>query len=212
MKKKNRLTVREIKNRIRWANVRITEAYEKIAIKRVELEKPDKQLIDRRIQTMQSIYGTGRFQTLKLGFRGKKKAELETQLSMFESFADFVEKAPERTRKRQYKQTHGAFKTFKSRYGFGDITYSEYKDLVTIFAAVGDKIRNQYGSLAIVELYQQADKQQRENFVGTMVDVLRDSQGMGWTSEQLYDEMLFRIKEEQEQKAMAKKRRTRRKK
>ena len=207
MKKKNDITVKELKQRIRWANVRITELYEKIAKGRSGIEKTEKQLFDRRVQNLQSIYGEGRYQLLKLGFRGKRKSELETQLSMFESFADYLETAPTKTKRRKYSQTHGAYKTLKSRYGFDDLTYSEYKDLVTVFAAVGDKILNQYGSLQIVELYEQADKQQRENFVETMIDVLRDSKGQGWTSEQLYDEMLFRLTEEQEQKAMARRRR-----
>ena len=208
-KNKPDITVKELKNRIRWASVRITEAFEKINRDRTDIEKTEKQLFNRRVQTLQSIYGSGRFQLLKLGFRGKRKAELETQLSMFESFADYLEEAPTKTKKRKYSQTHGAYKTFKSRYGFGDLKYSEYKDMVTIFAAIGDKIKNQYGSLAIVELYTQADRQQRENFVETMIDVLRDSQGMGWTSEQLYDEMSFRLAEEQERKQRARQRRKR---
>ena len=192
------MTVKELKNAIRWANIRISEAYEKIVAGKKKTSKSDKKLVDRKIELMQSEYGKGRKQLLKYGFRGKRKRDLETQLSQFESFADYIENADSRTNIRKAEMTHRAYNTFKKTYGFKGLNYGDYKDIVTIFGAVGEKTVNQFGSNNLIELFTHADDSQKVNFMRTMVDVLHDSKGQGWTSEELYDEMLYRLDIEDE--------------
>ena len=191
------MTVKELKNAIRWANIRISEAYEKIG-KKKKANKTDKMLAEKKVAIMQHKYGAGRNLTLKLGFRGKRKRELETQLSEFESFADFLESTGKRTRQRKASQTHTAYTSFKDNYGMKNLKYSDYKELVTIFGAVGRKIVDQFGSDNIIELYNTADKEERADFLNNMLDVLNDSKGQGWTMEELYDEMLYRIETQRE--------------
>ena len=203
------MTVNELKNAIRWANIRITEAYERINKKRSRVRQADRNLFNRKLELLQSEYGTGRFQSLKLGFRGKRKRQLEQQLSEFESFADFAETTIKNRYKRKDTATRAAYKEFMSRYGGDDLSYKDYKDMVTIFGAIGDKIRNQFGSDNLATLYQYADAEQKSNFIKIMTDVLHDSKGKGWTTEQLYDEMFYRLENEQELKATRKWRRSR---
>lgn len=204
------MTVKELKNAIRWANVRISEAYGKITGSKKKGSATDRKLIQRKVEKLEHKYGKGRNTLLKLGFRGKRKAELESQLSELEAFADYAETVDTRTHKRKNTQTHAAYKTFKENYGFKNLKYSDYKELVIIFGAVGDKIVNQYGSNNLMELYTHADAEQKTNFLNTMLDVMSDSKGQGWTSEQLYDEMLYRLEREQEIK-QANRKRSRRK-
>ena len=198
------MTVRELQKAIRVASMRISESYEKLINRKKKASKTDKNLAQRKVEAMRYKYGEGRKGLLKLGFRGRKKAELETQLSEFESFAGFLETTGQRTRQRKATQTHAAYEKFKENYGFKDLKYSDYKSLVTIFGAVGDKTVNQFGSNNLVELYNYADEEQKSNFLESMLEVINESKGQGWTTEELYDEMLFRIENEQELKQKAK--------
>lgn len=187
------MTVKELKKAIRWANIRISEAYANIIQGRKKTSKSDKKLVSKKLELMQYEYGKGRKQLLQYGFKGKRKKDLETQLSEFESFADYLESADSRSSIRKAEQTHKAYINFKDTYGFKDLKYSDYKDIVTIFGAVGEKTVNQFGSNNLIELYNLADDSKKADFMTAMLDVVKDSKGQGWTSEELFDEMLYRL-------------------
>lgn len=194
------MTVKEIQNAIRRAVVRISENVGAISDGNRRTNKNDRKLIERKTEVLQHKYGKGRGTTLKLGFRGRRKAELETQLSEFEAFADYLDSAESRTFERKEKQTRDAYKQFKANYGFKNLKYNDYKAIVTIFGAVGSKIVDQFGSDNLVELFTYADDEQKQDFLNTMLDVMQDAKGQGLTSEELFDEMLFRLQNEQELK------------
>lgn len=192
MSKERGLTVRQLRDEIRRTLLNISETQQKISgMKGIR----DKDLIRQHIESIQEHYGVGKKSLFAMRFSTKRKAELETELSEFQSFHHFQLQTIRRSSREEKKNLSKQRASFEQRYGDYNMTDSEYEDMVTIFGAVGDKILNQFGSHNIVELYNSIDESQRHNLVREMLNVYRDAQGKGFTVEDMLDELYARIEE-----------------
>ncbi len=184
------MTVKQLKQAIRKAVIRMNETIEKMS--KTELFKADNAAIQGKITALQKRFGKGRKGLFALRFNVATKSRLESQLSEFESFTTFVENAIENNPASMDEKLRNQFEAFSKHYD-NILNYNEYKDMVNIMGAIGDKILNQYGSHNIVELFVYTDKNKRGSIGKILIDVYKSSKGKGYTVEELLDEVYDRV-------------------
>lgn len=186
------MTVKQLQKAIRQTLVRMNELVSRQA--ETNIHKADEILTKSKIKKLQERFGKGRKGLFSMRFKNARKAQLETQLSEFKSFNDFIENTIVNNVDAEKKNLHEQYESFTRNYGMM-LTELEYMDMVNLFGSIGDKILNQFGSHNIVELYRVTSQDDRKNILPTMLDVYKDSRGKGWTAEELLDELYYRMEE-----------------
>lgn len=121
------------------------------------------------------------------GFRGKNKADLQRQARELEYFNQW--KGTETSavaRDRDYKK----YQSFiKNNPDFADYSYQEWRELVTVFGSMTDKLKD-FGYEDMKQLHLEATNKQRKiDFLSAMKKIKEQSKGMGYSQEDLTDLM-----------------------
>ncbi len=177
------MTVKEIQRAIRQitaeVNTRIDEYRE--GIEKGTGKQYD--ILDAHIKRLQSYGGTGRTGEIGLHFRGKKKAQLESQLQALEMFNTLDRFTPQAIEKEQ-KRAEKAYNSFVHDNGY--ISREEYDSAVTILGNLSHDIVSAYGSSNILELVKEVDSGQKHaNVKQALIDVYEKSQGKGFSQEDI---------------------------
>lgn len=186
------MTIKELQAAIRGSLIKMNELIEQQS--KTDLKSGDKLVTANKIKKMQERYGKGRKGLFSMRFKNARKSRLETQLSEFTSFNDFISETIVNNAENEKRNIREQYQTFTRNYG-NMLTETEYIDMVNIFGALGDKILNQFGSHNIVELYNTTSPENRQNILPAMRDVFKKSRGKGWTAEELLDELYYRLEE-----------------
>lgn len=122
------------------------------------------------------------------GFRGKRKADLQSQARELEYFNQW--KGSE-TKAVARKQDLKKYETFiQNNPEFSNYSYQEWEELVTMFGQVQDKL-NSFGYEDMKQLHLESRaRDTKKDFVTTMKKIHEQGKGKGLTQEDLVD--LFR--------------------
>lgn len=129
-----------------------------------------------------------------LGFKGKRKSELEYQLSELERFNEKEWESPAAMR-RMTERSKKAYNTFRNRYG--DLSYGEWENFVNSIDSIKDKLigfgYENVGQSVAREYAQSKDKRK-------MLDIVREAadrnKGRGLTPEDFIDELVDELIEQ----------------
>lgn len=172
------MTVRELKSYIRKLTSSVNE--------KINEYKGDSTLIKSEISTLKSL-GTGNMKSKKvgLGFLGKKKSELVQQARELEYFENWDIETPSGRRKIEARERR-AWETFSRRNP--EYSYDEWRNLVEVFGAIGKKDLDKFGSEQVRELNKEMTAEgKRTNLAKSMNEVLKESKGKGYTTDDLID-------------------------
>lgn len=122
-----------------------------------------------------------------LGFKGKRKVDLQAQARELEYFNQW--KGSE-TKAIARKQDLKKYETFiQNNPEFSNYSYQEWEELVTVFGQVQDKL-NSFGYEDMKQLHLESRaRDTKKDFVTTMKRIYEEGKGKGLTQEDLVDLM-----------------------
>lgn len=191
------MTVREIRARIRQLTSAINETIREFRSRGKEDTFFNKAVSQLKAETAYVNYKTGEVRVPKsrtggelgLGFKNKRKAELEKQLFELESFEKkewFSTKAVKERTERAKK----AYKTFTDRYG--DISWDEWEDFIDIMNNTKSQLMD-YGyedmGGSIARSYSESSDKGKKQFKDYLMDNMQRAKGKGVTPEDFIDEL-----------------------
>lgn len=198
------MTVREIRARIRQLTSAINETIREFRSKGKEDTFFNKAVSQLKAETAYVNYKTGEVRVprsrtsgeLGLGFKNKRKAELEKQLFELEAF-DKKEWFSSKATKERSERAKKAYKTFTDRYG--DMSWEEWEDFIDIMNDVGDVLTS-YGyedvGGSIARAYAESDSRGKKQFKDYLHDNMEQVRGKGLTPEDFIDNLTEMLIEE----------------
>lgn len=188
------MTVKQLQDFIRRQTI---EANERLDTYKYEYVQSNKGLTD--FITKLKEKGTGNTQRdyIGLGFRGKRKEDLQAQARELEYFNEWdyaSKKASEERRQQEDKAWKSFRKTHKSW------TRDEWGQTLKFFANISPTILEQFGSEEAMELYQNAKDRDIDEM--TFGDILKDASMQAsdenWSDEEMVDFIWDKINEYEE--------------
>lgn len=191
------MTVKEIRSKIRQLTSAINETIREFRSKGKEDTFFNKAVSQLKAETAYVNYKTEEVRVPKsrtggelgLGFKNKRKAELEKQLFELESFEKkewFSTKAVKERSERAKK----AYKTFTDRYG--DISWDEWEDFIDIMNNTKNQLMD-YGyedmGGSIARSYSESSDKGKKQFKDYLMDNMQRAKGKGFTPEDFIDEL-----------------------
>ena len=191
------MTVREIRARISQLTSAINETIREFRSRGKEDTFFNKAVSQLKAETAYVNYKTGEVRVPKsrtggelgLGFKNKRKAELEKQLFELESFEKkewFSTKAVKERTERAKK----AYKTFTDRYG--DISWDEWEDFIDVMNNTKSQLMD-YGyedmGGSIARSYSESSDKGKKHFKDYLMDNMQHAKGKGFTPEDFIDEL-----------------------
>lgn len=187
-----KMTTRELRAYIRELTPQVNERfkeYEEALTAGTMTEKPTLEFMRER------LIGLGTGKSVKggigLGLSRKLKSELIEQARALEQTlkADIYTGTFETLNEEKTKQAYESFKkTTKT-----SLDYQEYKNLSEVLGAAGSHVVEEFGVYNIIKAYEHTDRSKRPGFLQEMNKTLKESQGQGWTKEDLIDRLKERI-------------------
>lgn len=121
------------------------------------------------------------------GFRGKRKADLQSQARELEYFNQWKGSETKAVAKEKDLKKYKTF--IQNNPEFANYSYQEWEELVTMFGQVQDKL-NSFGYEDMKQLHLESNvKDTKKDFVATMKKIHDEGKGKGLTQEDLVDLM-----------------------
>lgn len=121
----------------------------------------------------------------KLGFRGKRKEELQRQARELEYFNQWTGAEKETVaRDKDWKK----YQTFKSRHPeFSNYSYQDWRDIVNVFASMEDKLTEfEYEDTKRLHI-EATEKGVNVNFLKAMEEASQEAKGKGFDTDDMTD-------------------------
>lgn len=191
------MTVREIRARIRQLTSAINETIREFRSKGKEDTFFNKAVSQLKAETAYVNYKTGKVSVprsrtdgeLGLGFKNKRKAELEKQLFELEAF-DKKEWFSSKATKERSERAKKAYKTFTDRYG--DVSWEEWEDFIEIMNDVGSVLVT-YGyediGGSIARAYAESNSEGKKKFKDYINKNMDTLKGQRFTPEDFIDSL-----------------------
>lgn len=185
------MTVKELQKYIRETtadvNVRIDEYRNSV----------DKQgngayeLLERHIDRLKEVTGSGRMGELGLHFEGKNKAELEYQLKLLKTF-NTIDRFTPTALQREQEKVDKAYSRYIADNGY--ISRDDYEIAVHVLGNVSSSILSAYGSTNILELVRETDGKKTANEIREVLIDAYDNAPEGATSNDILFDVYARLR------------------
>lgn len=121
----------------------------------------------------------------KLGFRGKRKEELQRQARELDYFNQWTGAEKETVAQdKDWKK----YQTFKAKHPeFSNYSYQDWRDIVNVFASMEDKLTEfEYEDMKRLHI-EATEKGSKVNFLSAMEDAHKDAKGKGYDTDDMTD-------------------------
>lgn len=122
-----------------------------------------------------------------LGFRGKKKSELQSQARELEYFNQWTGAEKDVVAKDKDYKKYQSFINNPRNKMFSGYSYQDWRDLVSMFGAMEDKLQEfEYEDMKRLHI-EATNKATKKDMISAMMEVKKETKGKGFDTEDLTD-------------------------